>query len=96
MPDGSDGRWVNESVTEPTEWTPDTTGPARPRHIRDAEAAQPEQEQRWKRTRAVAEGVGRAAPYVGGASWVVAAAATDWDDDGHGDVIDLGPFTSDG
>ncbi|MQA08839.1 MAG: hypothetical protein GEU98_09900 [Pseudonocardiaceae bacterium] len=87
--------WLEENVTEPTDWSPAEQGPARPRHVREAEAAAgvgPEQQERWRRARAVAGGVAKAAPYLAGASWVAAAATTDWDGDGHGDVIDIGTF----
>ncbi|TCP48543.1 hypothetical protein EV191_110101 [Tamaricihabitans halophyticus] len=93
MPENGHDGWIDRNVTEPVDWE-QQAGPARPRHIREAEAAQlgPETPEKWRRVRAVAEAAGKAAPYVGAAGLVGYAATEDWDGDGHGDLVDLGDY----
>lgn len=100
MAENPDEGYLNESRAAPVDWEPDTTGPARPRHVRAAQSSEPpdaggqpgDHPERWRRVRAVVDGAVRASPYLGAASWATAAATTDWDEDGHGDIIDIGTF----
>lgn len=87
-------------VDAQAEWFPDR-GPARPRHIREAEAAkaaldaqnaEPESGGRGEWLRGAARAAGRAAPYVGAAGWLGVATSGTGDDDGSWDLFDWVDF----